>query len=552
MNDAPYDWRVDPTIAAAAEEQRALQLSRPQWEALQARERYLSLEGAYRSGKTTIALLKVGVWCWDYPGIPWLLARWTAENTFAQLRPDFLALWGDRVYQWLADEGCYLMHSKTPGVYSRVYFSGLKPQDGLSPFSKIHGKKFACAVVDQPEEMPEAYFDHLHTRLSAPGFPQQLIICPNPQLPTHWVSEAFPEDNSRRVEGYRLIKFRMRDNVAALGEEYVGARERELQKKPAEYRRAILGERGLPMAGKPVYSPPFNRDRHVRPTLAFNPSVPLIESWDFGHRHPAVTWTQYPLGNLHILGGVMGSDMHLERFIPEVETLRKEWFPSLDPLMLWWTADPAGSAKNSHGSRTAFDILADFGIVPRLMPDANTPPAQDAAIQVISGYLGRNHTDGSPTFALHPRFMIVSATAPPKATAVLVDGFELGLCWDEDRTYNSATYPNVRPWKRDPWFSHSFVTLHYSAIAFAPADAAEQVGLYRNDGAKKRAVAILRSRGSDISADKLSTVEAAEILRIKAQHQQEREAAKALRRTQRDDGEPFRWTSYVSLGRGGY
>src|SRR5262245_61478894 len=210
-------WRpdgfIDPTVAAAAPARREIELSPPQWAVLNAKERYLSLEGAYRSGKTTIALLKAGIWCWDYPGIPWLLARWTEENAFSQLKPDFIELWGDRVHKWLPDESCYLIHSKNPDVFSRVYITGLKPQEGSSPFSKVHGKKFACALIDQPEEIPESYFDHLHTRLSAPGFPQQLVVCPNPQLKTHWLSKAFPEDNSRLSEGYRLIKFRMRDNV---------------------------------------------------------------------------------------------------------------------------------------------------------------------------------------------------------------------------------------------------------------------------------------------------------------------------------------------------
>ena len=98
----------------------------------------------------------------------------------------------------------------------------------------------------------------------------------------------------------------MRDNVGGLGEEFIATVERTLKKKPAEYRRAVLGERGLPMKGVPVFGDLFDRDLHVRP-VEFNPSLPLIETYDFGHRHPAVTWVQFPPGEIHILGGVMGS-----------------------------------------------------------------------------------------------------------------------------------------------------------------------------------------------------------------------------------------------------
>jgi hypothetical protein len=281
-----------------------------------------------------------------------------------------------------------------------------------------------------------------------------------------------------------------------------------------------------------VYGSLFDRDKHVRP-VELNPAVPLIESWDFGHLRPAVTWTQYPLGGMHVLGGVMGSDLHLERFVPEVIKIRQQWFPNVDPTMLWWTADPAGAAKNPHGSRTAFDILADFGIVPRHIPEANSPPAQDTAIQIISGYLDRVQLDGeTPVFALNPRFLIIGDGDAPTQDDVLVDGFEVGLVWDEDRT---------------------FVTIHYSAIAHAPRDAAEQAGLLRNPAAKKRAVRELQARGIDTDIDRLSDADALRALQARLANQREKDEWRDVRRRQRDDKEPFRWNRTDRIGgRGGY
>ena len=542
MSIEPYqDSGLQPDLVAQAPEVRRMLLSKPQTQGFTAMDRYLSLEGAYRSGKTSNGLLKVGHWCWEFPGIPWLLSRWTDENTFSQLRPAFLELWGDRVYKWLPDEKCYLIYSKdseSKGIYSRVHFTGLRPSEGTSPFSKVHGKKIASALWDQPEEIPEEYFEHMRTRLSAPGFPQQLILCPNPQIKTHWLSTTFPEDNAYRAEGYYLVKFKMRDNVVGLGEEYVAARERELKKKPAEYRRALLGERGLPLAGKPVFGELFDRELHGAKPVPLNPALPLYESYDYGHRHPAVTWTQYPAGRLHVLGGVLGDDMHLEKFAEQAVAIRQEWFPDLHPTMLSWTADPAGSARNSQGSRSGVDILADFGIVPYIgTGDGNQPPRQDFAIQTISGYLERTWYDGTPVFAVDPhRFLIVNKHGDRHADSVLVDGFEIGFVWDDDKTYGNTNYPHVRPWKRDQWFEHPFVTLLYSVLAFAPLDAAEQAGVLRNAGAIRRARRQLEGRGIHPKAigSILHGAERARIIEARIENARQRLEERALRERQKD------------------
>jgi hypothetical protein len=358
----------------------------------------------------------------------------------------------------------------------------------------------------------------------------------------------------------------MRDNVIGLGEQYLEDRERELRRKPAEYRRALLGERGLPFAGKPVFGELFRRDDHAGQPVAFNPALPLHESFDYGHRHPAVTWTQYPPGRMHVLGGVLGDDMHLEKFAAEVIKIREEWFPELHPSLLEWTADPAGSARNSQGSRSGIDILHDFGIVPRVVPDGNQPPRQDFAIQIISGYLERAWYDGSPVFRVDPsRFVIVNKYGDKTSDTVLVDGFEVGFVWDDDKTYGNTNYPHIRPWRRDKWFEHPFVTLLYSVLAFAPIDAAEQAGVLRNADAVRRAKRDLEQvrvpdpvRGRrpltpDEILDALHGREPRRVVEFRIENQRQRAENRALRKAQRDDGEPFKWRRATAFGgRGGY
>ena len=70
--------------------------------------------------------------------------------------------------------------------------------------------------------------------------------------------------------------------------------------------------------------------------------------------------------------------------------------PNLAPSRLYSTADPAGSARNPHGSKSGIDILREHDIFPFIVEDANQPPRQDAAINLISGYLERAWFDGTP------------------------------------------------------------------------------------------------------------------------------------------------------------
>lgn len=532
-------------------EAQRFELSPPQWAFWEARERYQDLEGGYRSGKTTVAILKVGDLCYAHPGMQWFVGRWTQDATDAQLKPRFLELLAHAVVDYLPEESAYLLRSKDPERPSKVYLRGLKPSEGTQPFSKIHGLTIAGAYLDQPEEVPYEYFRHLQTRMSQPGYPQMLLLTPNPPAKNHWIAREFPEDNSRLAEGYRYTKVTMRDNERALGKDYVDRVERDLRNDPAEYRRAVLGQRGVPLKGRPVYQGVFEEGVHVV-APEFNPAVPLIECWDFGHKHPAVTWLQFPPGELLIHGGVMGENLFLEDFIPYVEAVRGEWFPTVAPSMLWWTCDPAGDSPNSHGSKTGVQILHGFGIIPRIEPDANTPPKRTFAIQAMSGYLRRRHYDGKPVCRINRRFYLVNEHGDRTTDAVIVDGFSVGYVWDDDHAYQGTQYANLRRPKKDGWFEHPFNTLEYGMIAFAPPDAAEKAGIIQSADAERRARQLLRERGRD-DADEVEVRKMAGLLvRSRQEQEQERADLRALRAAQRDrDPYDERHRPYP-LGRAGY
>ena len=95
----------------------------------------------------------------------------------------------------------------------------------------------------------------------------------------------------------------------------------------AQYRRMVEGRRGLSVIGEPVYKGYFRRELHVREVTALK-DVALIRSWDFGHRHPAVSWWQFtPWGGLQCLHEVMGDAQFIDDFAPLVCTVTQTLFP---------------------------------------------------------------------------------------------------------------------------------------------------------------------------------------------------------------------------------
>ena len=182
------------------------------------------------------------------------------------------------------------------------------------------------------------------------------------------------------------------------------------------------------------------------------------------------TWLAFPPGELQGGGGVIDEDAPLECFVPYVEQVRHEWFPQLNPALLQWTCDPAGQARSAHGTVNAVQVLRDFGIYPRVIADANTPPKCDFEIQTVNGYLARRRQNGAPMCAIDPRFVIVNAQGQRRRDPVLVDSVEVSCVWDDYHAYQGTQYANLRRPKKDDWYEHPFNTLEYGVFACAPPD----------------------------------------------------------------------------------
>lgn len=428
----------------------------PQSKFLRATERFLDLEGAIRSGKTTAGVWKLINYAAEFPGIQLMLSRWTDDSLKAQLKPKFYEECPKELLgRWHADEQCQDF-KPVDGKISRLYIRALKSSDEKSKYGKFAGLTLAVILVDQAEEVPEDVMLALTGRLSQPGYPQQLLLTPNPPGIDHWLSHPekgwFPEGRPMKPD-YLYLCTSVYDNAHILGETFIRALEATYPQGHPMRRRYIEGRRGLSLAGDPVYKNVFKREFHVTEAIEPLRTMPLLESWDFGHAHPAVAWGQFrPDGSLQIYAELMGDNEYIDSFIPRVKFTRQQYFKEFTEI--WTCCDPSGADAGTHGMRqNAVDILRDNEIFPRWVDGSNSPPQRDFAIQAAARLMLRL-TKGGPAFLVHPRCQI------------LTDGFEAGYVYAE-RARQHSLYPNIRVPLKDGYYDHLQNTLEYMILNFA-------------------------------------------------------------------------------------
>jgi len=435
---------------------------------------YVDLEGAVRAGKTTPLVAKVATYCLDWPGIQCALCRWTQDALDAQLKPRWrqwcrahgIAL------QWHADEE----FDEVVSTGAQVYLRALKSAEETSRYGKLAGLTLAILGIDQPEEVPEdVYRAYVPARLSQPGYPHQVLLTPNPPGLTHWIAAEFPERNTK--PGYLYLRTSVYENRHNLGDEYIERLEQAYPEGHALRRRFIEGKRGLSIVGKPVYAGCFQSRIHAA-KLRLNPSVPLLEGWDFGHSHPAVVWAQVlPWGELRVLGGILGTDQFIEDFAPMALAQRALWFGGDPdpvtgertlPLEVWSTGDPAGDQNNSQGTKvSAADVLREYGVNLYTIGGANHPDARDRCIQHLAGYMKRLTRQG-PAFAVDPDRWLMDGPEGVIESTHFVDALEAGYVWDE-RSIAHAVSPNTRRARKDGFYDHAMNAVEYIVLAYGPA-----------------------------------------------------------------------------------
>lgn len=432
--------------------------------------RYLDIEGAIRSSKTTLALWKEHSYALNEPGIHILICRWTDDTTNALLKP----LWREMLrisntdYVYKPDEHRdeIIVRDKAGNEVGRswVYMHGLRASEDSDRYAKIRGKTLARIYVDQAEEIPEDIAEELKGRLSQKGFTHQLTFTPNPPGEDHWLARMFPENNSR--DEHRLIRLSMDDNAHNLDPRYLASIQVAYPEGHPMRRRLIEGRRGLAVVGKPVYGSIFDRTRMARRCPLVR-ELPLLEAWDFGFHHPCVVWAQQlPHGVWRILGGLMGQELYVEDFAPLVLQYRQEWFP--DHTQVFSCCDPAGTTENSQGTKkNGAMVLHDHGISAVSVPSSNQPEVRAYAVETLAGYIRRGRFEIDDE-----RWILVDAQSATPRTFAL-DAFEAGYVWDE-RVRRIGSGKTIHVPLKDGYYEHTMNCIEYLVLNFGAARPSQQ------------------------------------------------------------------------------
>jgi hypothetical protein len=423
------------------------------------------IEGAVRSGKTTLCLEIVHDACWKYPGMHWMISRWSDGDTESQLMPAWREVCdraGTRL-EWNARE----RYDKLPSG-SLVYISGLRSQDQSQRYSKLRGKTLAGGYIDQAEEIPEAdIYDEFVLRLSQKGYPRMMLLSPQTVRTTHWVARYFPTDKPLR-KGTSYYALKTRDNAHNLPPRYVEDMEERFPPGTPQHTTLLLGQRGAVVVGDPVYGGSkkgpgfFIRSRHERP-CAYDARLPLEIGMDFGRHWPCIVARQVsPTGQTRYLGGLVGMDLHLDAFVREAQRYLARWCP--EPIEQSWACDP-NAVSNPIGVDLGA-MLRGLGVTARWQMDSNSPIVRVALIERIMARLRSRDLAGEEAFVVNDddeRWLRIGSNGSTQWKFV-ADAMEFGYVWDpHDVSVGSKT---VRRPKKDGEYDHGMNCCEYLEANF--------------------------------------------------------------------------------------
>lgn len=471
-----------------------VRLARPIMALLRATVRFLLIEGAMRASKTWGCLIKVRRTLDEYPGISCLMARWKEDDLDNKLVPDYRKvcdLLGLPYGQWNAKESCYDFPCKACGLVhdpdkpptdhtpqsSRLYAIHLKSSEKASVHSKPRGFTVAGVYISQLEEVPHDVAREWMLRLSQPGFPHQFLADANPVHEGHWMATEWPTDNS--APDHLLLTASIWDNAHNLDASTIEAAEAMYPVGHPMRPAKLEGKRGANTEGDPVYGDYFRPSAHIYPGLEPWPHAPILVSWDFGSKHPAVSFSQVlPWGAFWSLGAVMGDNVMLEWFAPRLLLIAAEWFPGL-PLL--HCGDPAGAHRNSQGvTLNAKKVLQGLGVTLKTLDDSNDLRVRYGCIQTLGGYMLRDvrpfigdplkfeRADYlEPAFLVNPRGLMVSRKGE-KPLSIVEQALGGGYVWD-DAFHGTGHLANIRRPLKDGFFEHVMNTKEYVIHNFARA-----------------------------------------------------------------------------------
>ncbi len=188
---------------------------------------------------------------------------------------------------------------------------------------------------------------------------------------SHWINQKFiskawsidsgPEKRARAENpDFVYIRCRTEDNRENLRPGYIEELRRQNADNPNWIRVFLEGEVGFDVEGKAVFSDSWDYQRHVA-AISEDTSLPILRSWDFGFRAPAVTWSQYThSGRLLILRELCPRDLSTDELIQQAHALQHSLWPQRPRYTYRDFGDIAGEQIASSASSTDVEKVEQY------------------------------------------------------------------------------------------------------------------------------------------------------------------------------------------------
>lgn len=190
---------------------------------------------------------------------------------------------------------------------------------------------------------------------------------------SHWINKEFIEKAWHYDDGpaarakaenpdFVYFHFRTEYNRANLPSGYIEALKRQHKGDVNWAKVFIEGEVGFDVTGRAVFGDAWDPERHVA-EISEDPSLPILRSWDFGYRAPAVLFFQYTRsGRLLLLRELCPTNVSTDELIEQVRALQFDAWPNRPRHAYRDYGDIAGEQVTASASETDIEkVEAAFG-----------------------------------------------------------------------------------------------------------------------------------------------------------------------------------------------
>ena len=423
--------------------------------------KYIYWQGGYGSGKTLPAVIKCLLLMLKVPGIRGFIGRQSLPKLHDSTQRIFMEVLEraqlDDV-EFRENRDGWAHHIILPNG-SEVFF---RPTSDLGRFL---GPEYGFFLIDEAQEEPEKTFTDLMGRLRLPLARRYLcgMLLSNPPDGLHWLKKHFgdkPGIFEKTVENVSTKWHFMRSSTRLnphMGRSYVA--DLIMVHGEEEALRIIEGMYGFTNKGTPVYRPPFNHNVHIGEPAPVE-FLPLIRSWDFGRRHPAVTFHQAyhcKKGQLHwtILDELSElSEIETPELAKAALEYTKERFPTFHKGLVLDCGDRSGNQKRAEGQGPIYVLRRH----PYNLPFKWGQFKIQNGVDYIAGMLRKGLCGcGSPVLLVHRRCKAVC------------DGFAGGYHYPQTRPERA---PKEDPYK-DGFYDDVMDSVRYAAENFVRREEAQ-------------------------------------------------------------------------------